>query len=140
MLVSSADIRKSIKLDREKKFENLDNNNVSGFTLARTKVRLEMKRFQISGRVSGALVLLSLHSPLSVVHGLTEWLLVFLLCKYGPRVQSGYQTEWGLQLPWFPGNPTQWVAAVPLCTRSEQVFSCLFIHSKVKGLTFHPTL
>lgn len=97
MIKSSADKRRSVKLDREKKFENLDNNNISGCTLARTKVRLEIKRFQISGIISGTLVLLSLQSPLSASHGLTEWLLVFLLCKYDPRLQTGYQTEWGLQ-------------------------------------------
>lgn len=56
--------KEKYKLDREKKFENLDNNNVSGCTLSRTKVRLETKRFQICGRISGALMLLSLHSPL----------------------------------------------------------------------------
>lgn len=73
--------------------------------LARTKVRLEIKRFQISKRINGALVLPRLQSPLSALHGLTEWLLVFLLCKYEPRF--GYQTEWDLQLPWLPGNHIQ---------------------------------
>lgn len=77
---------------------------MSAVALARTKVRLEIKRFQISGRISGAVVLLSLQSPLSAVDGLTEWLLVFLLCKYEPRLQTGYWAEWVLHLPQFPGN------------------------------------
>lgn len=106
MIISPANIR-SIKLGREKKFENLDNNNVSGCTLAGTKVRLEIESFQVSVRVRGALVLLSLQFPLSAVHGPTGWLLVFLLCKYEPRLKTGYGTEWGLQVPWCPSNHIQ---------------------------------